>query len=71
MKVAANLEPARLSDPAGLHRLEAGRPDQPLDFLAVMTVDSIYSDASAGVLDGQRAGIQSPCGSVVCPTSIR
>ena len=31
MKVAAHLEPARLSDPAGLHRLEAGRSDQLLD----------------------------------------
>lgn len=31
----------------------------------------IHSDSSAGVLDGQRAGDQSPLGSVVCPTSIR
>jgi len=28
------LEPARLFDPAGLHRLEAGGSDQPLDFVA-------------------------------------
>jgi len=34
VKVATHLEPARLSEPAGLHRLEAARPDQPLDFLA-------------------------------------
>ncbi len=34
MQVAAHLETARLSGPAGLHRLEADRPDQPLDFLA-------------------------------------
>ena len=34
MKVAAHLEPARLFEPAGLDRREAGRPDQPLDFLA-------------------------------------
>jgi hypothetical protein len=33
-KVAAHLEPARLFESAGLHRLEAGRSDQPLDFLA-------------------------------------
>jgi hypothetical protein len=31
----------------------------------------IHSDSSAGVLDGQWAGDQSPSGSVVCPTSIR
>jgi hypothetical protein len=31
----------------------------------------IHSDSSAGVLDGQRGGTQSPAGSVVCPTSIR
>jgi hypothetical protein len=29
----------------------------------------VHSDSSAGVLTGQRD--QSPCGSVVCPTSIR
>jgi hypothetical protein len=34
VKVAAHLESARLFDPAGLHRLEACRSDQPLDFLA-------------------------------------
>ena len=34
VKVAAHLESARLLDPADLHRLEAGRSDQPLDFLA-------------------------------------
>jgi hypothetical protein len=34
VKVAAHLKPARLVDTAGLHRLEAGRSDQPLDFLA-------------------------------------
>jgi hypothetical protein len=34
VKVAAHLEPARLFDPARLGRLEAGRPDQPLDLLA-------------------------------------
>ena len=33
-----HLEPTRLFDPAGLHRLEAGRPDQPLDFLASTVV---------------------------------
>jgi hypothetical protein len=31
----------------------------------------IHSDSPAGALDGQRAGDQSPAGSVVCPTSIR
>jgi hypothetical protein len=30
-----------------------------------------HSDSSAGVLDSQLAGAQSPSGSVVCPTSIR
>ncbi len=34
VKVAAYLEPSRLGDPAGLHRLEASRPDQPLGFAA-------------------------------------
>jgi hypothetical protein len=34
VKVAAHLESARLFDPAVLLRLEAGRSDQPLDFLA-------------------------------------
>ena len=34
MQVAADLEPARLFKPAGPHRFEAGRPDQPLDFHA-------------------------------------
>src|SRR6202042_3581544 len=34
VKVAPHLEPTRLFEPAGLHRLEAGRPDQPPDFLA-------------------------------------
>jgi hypothetical protein len=34
VKVAPNLESTRLFDPADLHRLEAGRSDQPLDFLA-------------------------------------
>jgi hypothetical protein len=38
VKVAAHLEPTRLVDPAGLHRLEAGRSDQPLDFLASTVV---------------------------------
>jgi hypothetical protein len=38
VKVAAHLESTRLFDPAGLHRLEAGRPDQPLDFLASTVV---------------------------------
>jgi hypothetical protein len=38
VKVAADLEPARLFDPAGLHRLEAGRSDQPLDCLASTVV---------------------------------
>jgi len=38
VKVAAHLEPTRLFDPAGLHRLEAGRSDQPLDFLASTVV---------------------------------
>ena len=31
----------------------------------------IHPDSSAGVLDGQCAGDQSPSGSVVCPTSVR
>jgi hypothetical protein len=31
----------------------------------------IHSGCSAGVLDGQWAGTQSPCGSVVWPTSIK
>ena len=34
VKVATHLEPTRLFDPADLHWLEAGRSDQPLDFLA-------------------------------------
>ncbi|MGO9961857.1 MAG: hypothetical protein ACLPUG_00305 [Acidimicrobiales bacterium] len=34
MKVAAHLESARLFNPAGLHWLETGAADQPLDFLA-------------------------------------
>ena len=34
MKVAAHLEPTRLFDRADLRRLEAGRSDEPLDFLA-------------------------------------
>jgi hypothetical protein len=34
VKVAAHLESTRLLDPADLHRLEAGRSDQPLDFFA-------------------------------------
>jgi hypothetical protein len=34
VKIAAHLEPTRLLDPAGLDRLEAGRSDQPLDFVA-------------------------------------
>jgi len=34
VKIAAHLEPTRLFDPANLRRLEAGRSDQPLDFLA-------------------------------------
>ncbi|MGH3188296.1 MAG: hypothetical protein ACRDOL_13680 [Streptosporangiaceae bacterium] len=38
MKVAAHLESTRLPDPAGLHRLEAGRSDQPFDFLASTVV---------------------------------
>ena len=38
VKVAAHLESTRLFDPADLHWLEAGRSDQPLDFLAI-TVD--------------------------------
>jgi hypothetical protein len=38
VKVAADLEPTRLFDPVGLDRLEADRPDQPLDFLASTVV---------------------------------
>ena len=38
VKVAAHLEPTRLFDPAGLHRLDAGHSDQPLDFLASTVV---------------------------------
>jgi hypothetical protein len=38
VKVAAHLEPTRLLDPARLDRLEAGHPDQPLDFLASTVV---------------------------------
>jgi hypothetical protein len=34
VKVAAHLESTRLLDPADLHRLEACRSYQPLDFLA-------------------------------------
>ena len=34
MKIAVHLESTRLFDPADLHRLEAGRSDQPLDFPA-------------------------------------
>ena len=34
VKVATHLESARLFDPADLHRLEASRSDQPLDFVA-------------------------------------
>ena len=34
VKVAAHLESTRLVDPTDAHRLEAGRSDQPLDFLA-------------------------------------
>ena len=34
MQIAAHLKPARLFDTADPHRLETGRPDQPLDFLA-------------------------------------
>jgi hypothetical protein len=33
VQVAANLESIRLFEPACLHRLEARRSDQPLDFL--------------------------------------
>ena len=33
--------------------------------------DGVHSDSPPVVLDGQRAGDQSPSGSVVCPTSIR
>ena len=38
VKVAAHLEPTGLFDPADLHRLEAGRSDQPLNFLASTVV---------------------------------
>ena len=38
VKVATQLEPARLLDPADLHRLEASGPDQPLDFAAAAVV---------------------------------
>jgi hypothetical protein len=38
VQVAADLEPARLFDPAGLHWLEASRADQPLDFLVSTVV---------------------------------
>ncbi len=34
VKVATHFEPARLFDPADLHRLEASGSDQPLDFVA-------------------------------------
>ena len=38
VQVAAHLESARLFDPADLHRLEAGRSNQPLDFVATTVV---------------------------------
>ena len=47
MKVAAHLEPARKPDAADLHRLEAGRPDQPLGLRGGAVI--------AGALIGLRA----------------
>jgi hypothetical protein len=38
VKVATHLEPARLFDPADLHRLEASGSDQPFDFVAPAVV---------------------------------
>ena len=38
VKVTTHLEPARLFDPADLHRLEASRSDQPLDFVATTVI---------------------------------
>ncbi len=38
VKVAIHFEPARLVDPARLHRLEASGSDQPLDFVATTVV---------------------------------
>jgi len=52
-------------------------PDTAADVLAArMSIEfagdlGIHSDCSAGVLDGQWAGTQSPSGSVVWPTSIK
>jgi hypothetical protein len=40
VKVAAHLEPARLFDPADLHRLKPGRSDQPLDLLVGLVIVS-------------------------------
>ena len=38
VKVATDLEAARLFDPADLYRLEASRSDQPLDFVATTVI---------------------------------
>jgi hypothetical protein len=49
VKVAAYLESTRLLDPAGLHRLEPGRPDQPFDFLAsTVVVGRVEQDRRLG-----------------------
>jgi hypothetical protein len=49
VKVAAHLESTRLFDPADLHRLEAGRSDQPLDFLAsTVVVGRVEEDRRSG-----------------------
>ena len=45
VKVAAHFEPTGLLDPADLHRLEAGRSDQPLDFLtSTIVVGGVEED---------------------------
>ena len=38
VKVATHFEPARLVEPADLHRLEASSSDQPLDFVVTTVV---------------------------------
>ena len=53
------------------HYYDRGSGPSRLDVRALAGDLGIHSDSSAGVLDGQCAGVQSPSGSVVCPTSIR
>jgi hypothetical protein len=51
-------------------RLVSGGPAA-VDVRYSSVISAIHPESSAGVLDGQRAGDQSPLGSVVCPTSIK